>query len=142
MRPEYWQFVNLCSSGPLLFPFAFFLTTLPFISAALRPSSQSVSRHSPALAVVCMPELVAGAGDVLKVIYWGHGRNKRGLVCCIFINSGRLACYLISLFLPDIKILPVLTILRYTRNNTSDPGSSLQIAVFIKIFGAALKRLF
>lgn len=30
----------------------------------------------------------------------------------------------------------------YTRNNTSDPGSSLQIAVFIKIFGAALKRLF
>lgn len=30
----------------------------------------------------------------------------------------------------------------YTRNNTSDPGSSFQIAVFIKIFGAALKHLF
>ncbi|CAO2631432.1 RNA-binding protein 3 [Lemmus lemmus] len=29
----------------------------------------------------------------------------------------------------------------YTRNNTSDPGSSFQIAVFIKIFGAVLKRV-
>ncbi|VTJ65169.1 Hypothetical predicted protein [Marmota monax] len=34
------------------------------------------------------------------------------------------------------------TLSRYTRNNTSDPGSSFQIAVFIKIFGAALKHLF
>lgn len=50
--------------------------------------------------------------------------------------------HVINLFLPDIKILPLLTILRYTRNNTSDPGSSFQIAVFIKIFGAALKHLF
>uniref|UniRef100_A0A667HUC4 RNA binding motif protein 3 n=1 Tax=Lynx canadensis TaxID=61383 RepID=A0A667HUC4_LYNCA len=30
----------------------------------------------------------------------------------------------------------------YTRNKTSDPGSSFQMAVFIKIFGAALKNLF
>lgn len=30
----------------------------------------------------------------------------------------------------------------YTRNNTSDPGSSFQIAVFIKIFGAVPEHLF
>lgn len=30
----------------------------------------------------------------------------------------------------------------YTRNKTSDPGSPFQMAVFIKIFGAALKHLF
>lgn len=29
-----------------------------------------------------------------------------------------------------------------TRNKTSDPGSSFQMAVFIKSFGAALKQLF
>lgn len=29
-----------------------------------------------------------------------------------------------------------------TRNKTSDPGSSFQMAVFIKSFGAALKHLF
>lgn len=34
------------------------------------------------------------------------------------------------------------THLRYTRNKTSDPGPSSQMAVFIKIFGAALKQLF
>lgn len=34
------------------------------------------------------------------------------------------------------------THLRYTRNKTSDPGPSSQMAVFIKIFGAALKQPF
>lgn len=48
----------------------------------------------------------------------------------------------VCLCLPNITILPLLTVLRYTRNKTSDPGSSFQMAVFIKIFGAALTHLF
>lgn len=101
-------------------PLAFLLIALPYISAALMSYPASLPQHHlAALAFSCMPELVVG---------YGVGYPKSDLMFCwdmIEIRGGVLHLYqlwevsmFISLFLPDIKILPLLTILRYTRNNT------------------------
>lgn len=64
--------------------------------------------------------------------------EMRGCPCCeaLSVSLSTPEGKHVSLFLPKITALPLLTVLRYTntRNKTSDPGSSFQMAVFIEFW--------